>query len=280
MDTVNDFKGITLLVTHYNRSHSLERLLDNFKSLHCHFEDIVVSDDGSQPEHLSKLKDLQKDFPFRLITTHKNKGLGHNLNKGQDAVRTPFTLYVQEDFIPKPLFPLRLRESYAFLQEREDLDIVRYYAYFKYPYLKPFRSGFSEILFSPWPWYWGYRKFYVYSDHPHLRRSSFFQKFGRYAEGIKPDMTEYKMMMSFLTKRGKALFYDDFKALFDQKNSEAEPSTIKRKYWQESSNMAVTAVRNLYRHLKFNLDYHFNSWGHTSQHSTSLRGDVVLSKEQ
>lgn len=259
MDIVNEFKGITLMVTHYNRSNSLRRLLENFKNLQCVFEDIVVSDDGSRPEHLNEVINLQKEFSFRLITTPHNKGLGNNLNKGQDAVTTPFTLYVQEDFIPKALFPQRLHESFVFLKEREDLDIVRYYAYFKYPFLKPFKSGFSEVLFSPWPWYWGYRKFYVYSDHPHLRRSSFLQKFGRYEEGIKPDITEYRMMMSFLRKKGKALYYDNFRELFDQKNSEAEPSTIKRNYWRESGNIAVTTVRHLYRHFKFNYDYHFNT---------------------
>ena len=46
------FPGVTLLVTVYNRSRSLDRLLDAFKQLNCHFGDIVVSDDGSKPEHL------------------------------------------------------------------------------------------------------------------------------------------------------------------------------------------------------------------------------------
>jgi len=87
-----NFKGITLLVTHYNRSRSLERLLNSFKSLQCVFEDIVVSDDGSKPEHLDYLKSLQSTLSFRLITTEKNKGLGNNINKGQDAIRTPYTL--------------------------------------------------------------------------------------------------------------------------------------------------------------------------------------------
>lgn len=259
MDTVHDFKGITLLVTHYNRSSSLRRLLESFRNLQCVFEDIVVSDDGSRPEHLGRVKDLQKEFSFRLVTTPKNKGLGNNLNKGQDAVTTPYTLYVQEDFIPKALFPQRLHESFSFLKEREDLDMIRYYAYFKYPFLKPYKFGFSEVLFRPWPWYWGYRKFYVYSDHPHLRRSSFFEKFGRYQEGIKSDITEYRMMMSFLREKGKALFYDNFQELFDQRNSEEEPSTIKRNYWRESGNIVVTAARHLYRHMKFNYDYHFNT---------------------
>ena len=34
-------------------------------------------------------------------------------------------------------------------------------------------------------WYPGYKKFYAYSDHPHLRRSNFLEKFGRYSENTK-----------------------------------------------------------------------------------------------
>ncbi len=50
------FSGVTLLVTHYNRSSSLEHLLRSFQSPGCVFEDIVVSDDGSKPDHQEYLK--------------------------------------------------------------------------------------------------------------------------------------------------------------------------------------------------------------------------------
>ena len=99
------FDDVSLLITHYNRSESLESLLNAFKALNCAFDEIVVSDDGSAEFHLAKLKSLQDSFNFKLITTAKNKGLGNNLNKGQAAVTMASTLYVQEDFIPTPLFP-------------------------------------------------------------------------------------------------------------------------------------------------------------------------------
>ena len=252
------FKGVTLLITHYNRSSSLERLLSSFKEQNYSFDDIVVSDDGSEEKHLNRLKTLQEGFQFRLLTTSKNKGLGNNINKGQDAVRSPYTLYIQEDFVPKEAFKNRLKDSLEFMEEREDLDMVRFYAYFKYPFLKSCKNGFSEMKFSPSPWYWGYRKFYCYSDHPHLRRSNFFERFGRYPEGIKGDATEYKMMMSFLRNKGKGLFYEDFQGLFDQKNSESEPSTMRRNYWRETQNPVITLVRHVYRYLKFNYDLHFS----------------------
>jgi len=247
------FNGVTLLVTHYNRSQSLEQLLKSFAELECRFEDIVVSDDGSKPEHIAYLQSLQAQFKFRLITTPKNRGLGNNINKGQDAVQTPLTLYVQEDFTPAAIFPERFEHALRLMNERQELDMVRFYAYFEYPYLKNEDNGFYEMAFGLWKP--GYRKFYMYSDHPHLRRTSFFQKFGRYIEGQKGDFTEYTMMMSFLKKKGKALFYKDFTGLFTQKNSEVEPSTMTREVWRQSDNFFLSQLRHLYRHLKFNFDY-------------------------
>lgn len=252
MEEKNHFKDVTLLVTHYNRSRSLEHLLQSFKNIECSFADIVVSDDGSKPEHLNYISQLHNRFDFRSITTPVNKGLGNNINKGQDTVHTAYTLYVQEDFEPAFDFAVHFQHAIDIAEERKDIDIVRFYAYFKFPYLKPFRNGFSEMQFK-W-WLPGYKKFYYYSDHPHLRRSNFFEKFGRYPEGVKGDVTEYRMMMSFLKNKGKAMFYEDYKSLFFQKNSAEEPSTMKRNLWRESNNIFIHLMREAYRHFKFNYD--------------------------
>jgi len=249
------FGNVTLLVTHYNRSRSLERLLQSFKKLGISFGAIVVSDDGSEPGHLDYLKLLQDGLDFRLITTEKNRGLGNNINKGQDAVTTAYTLYVQEDFDPMPAFAGHFADGLTIIDERKDIDLVRFYAYTNYPYLQPVGNGFSLMLFAIWKP--GYQKFYAYSDHPHLRRSNFLQKFGRYAEGKKVEKTEYMMMMSFLRKKGKAVIYKNIHELFEQKNSPAEPSTVRRNFFRESQGWIITGMRHLYRHLKFNFDYFF-----------------------
>ncbi|TLV02598.1 glycosyltransferase [Dyadobacter luticola] len=247
------FDDITLLVTHYNRSTSLERLLKNFSDLDCSFGDIVVSDDGSKQEHVDYINSLKGKYKFTLVTTPKNKGLGNNINKGQDAVKTPYTLYVQEDFVPQQIFPGNLKNALSYMNERKELDFVRFYAYFKYPWLKPYKNGFSDMVFKIWnP---GYKKFYYYSDHPHLRRTTFFERFGRYPEGLKVEVTEYRMMMQVLKAKGKGLFYDDYTANFDQVNSSAEPSTVRRNFWRETENPLISLSRHLYRHLKFNFDY-------------------------
>lgn len=213
---------ITLLITHYNRSDSLERLLKAFRDLGCSFGGIVVSDDASKPEHIEKLKALADKYALKLVTASVNKGLGNNLNKGQDAVKTPYTLYVQEDFWPTPKFPERLETALSILKERPDLDIARLYAHKPYPYRKSYRDGFSEMLFRvlrP-----GTAKFFFYSDTPHLRRSSFFDRFGRYAEGLPAIKGEKRMVMSVLQSKGRAVECD-VSDIFVHENSEAEPST-------------------------------------------------------
>jgi glycosyltransferase involved in cell wall biosynthesis len=252
---MENFEDVTLLITHYNRSSSLDRLLRHFKQLGFNFGGIVVSDDGSKPEHLDRLKELSQVYGYNLVTTEKNKGLGNNINKGQDQVKTAFTLYVQEDFVPKPLFKEKFPVALEAMKAENGLDIVRFYAYFKYPYLRPFKAGFSEMLFSPMKW--GYKKFYFYSDHPHLRRSNFFSSFGRYPEGLAVERTEYRMMMSVLKNNGKALFYDQINDLFSQENSSAEPSTVRRNYWRDAKNPLVVGAKHTYRLLRFNMDLLF-----------------------
>jgi glycosyltransferase involved in cell wall biosynthesis len=247
------FPEVTLLITHYNRSSSLARLLGTFEGLGTHFGEIVVSDDGSRPEHQQRLQDLQQEFGFRLIATETNRGLGNNLNKGQDAVKTEYTLYIQEDFIPNPVFVPTLAEALHRMKKDSTLDMARFYAYFKYPYLKPVGDGFGEMQFRIV--YPGYKKFYMYSDHPHLRRSTFFEKFGRYREDLKGDMPEYWMMISFLKNKGKAIYYEGYRDLLIQSNNSAEPSTIKRNFLRESNNVLVATVRHFYRHIKMNWDY-------------------------
>lgn len=257
---MNSFKNVSLLITHYNRTKSLEQLLKSLKSQEFEFGEIVVTDDGSKPEHIDKLKALKEIYSLKLVLAPVNSGLGNNINKGQLEITTPYTLYLQEDFVPKALFAEKLAKAVSFMELRAELDMVRFYAYFKYPYLKPYKHGFSDMVFTASPLSGRYRKFYLYSDHPHLRRTNFLEKFGRYTEGTSGDVTEYQMMMSVIQKNGKGLFYDDFQGLFDQENSSEEPSTMTRTSLRESTNPLITAVRHCYRHIKFNFDYHFSKY--------------------
>ena len=246
------FKGVTLLVTHYNRCNSLERLLKAFKDLNCHFEAIVISDDGSKEHQLEYIKTLHQSYDFRLITTPVNKGLGNNINKGQDSVITPYTLYIQEDFSPKTAFPLHFKDALEIMQNDEKWDMVTLYSYTPYPYLRPYKLGFSEKVFHSAPWFTNNLKFYLYGDHPHLRKSTFLKDFGRYPEGLNGDQTEMQMSLAFIKNKGKCLFYDDHYGLLLQENSAEEPSTATfRRNWKNSNTIAFKAAKWLYSKFKF-----------------------------
>lgn len=251
---MSSFPTTTLLITHYNRSKSLERLLAAFAGLGVKFGEVVVSDDNSKPEHQQVLAKLQLAYTFRLVTTPVNRGLAHNLNKGQDAVTTPYTLYVQEDFVPTARFVDYFSRGFALLDKAPDLDIVRFYAYYAYPYLKPYAPEFAEMIYRPW--FTKTSKIYNYSDHPHLRRSTFQEKFGRYKEDIKSDRAEYLMCLSFIQNKGKGLFCTNFQEVFLQENTSEEPSTVTRSNWRQSDNLLISTVRTVFRQVKYNYDLH------------------------
>ena len=260
MTKANNFDEITLLVTHYNRSVSLERLLKSFEEKNIHFNEIVVSDDCSKSEHLNNLELFKDRYGITLVLTDKNKGLANNINKGQRAVKSPFTLYVQEDFIPTERFCQSLIDGFNLIKENPEIDLVRFYAYRKHPFLKPLKNEFSEMKFHFWrP---NTYQFNCYSDHPHLRRSSFLEKFGDYKEGIKSDRAEFKMVISFLQHKGKALIHNDIKDIFIQENDAQEPSQVARKkikkYLQLSDSIFIKIVRSVYRNIKFRAEYLFS----------------------
>lgn len=253
------FDEISLLITHYNRSSSLERLLQAFKDQQLSFREIIVSDDGSKKEHLDYVGQLSNLYHFRLISSDRNRGLGNNINKGQQAVTSPFTLYVQEDFIPTDQFRERLKHGLSLMKDDSSIDLVRFYAYRKHPYLRPVSNGFYEMKFYFWrPNYW---QFYIYSDHPHLRRSTFTEKFGKYAEGLHVERTEFKMSIKFLQKKGKSLIHENFRDIFIQKNTETEPGQHRkkfRKFRQSSNALIIKIARTVYRHIKFRYEYLFS----------------------
>ncbi|MCD6011888.1 MAG: glycosyl transferase family 2 [Flavipsychrobacter sp.] len=253
-----NFPGVTLLITHFNRSSSLERLLSTLRNFGCNFDDIVVSDDGSRPEHQEKLKQIQPIYNFRLIPGKDTHGFPVNINKGQDAVTTPYTLYIQEDFVPLEGCAQHLVDALEIMKERPDIDYVRFWSFYRYPNLKPFGKGFSETYYSPWNL--SHYKFFMYSDNPHLRRSNFLQKFGRYQEDIDGNISEYRMSISFMQKKGKGLFYNEYETLFEHSNSEDEPSSFDRASWRSSQSVMFKLLRWAYlryKWLKCFKDYKF-----------------------
>ncbi|RXK87123.1 glycosyltransferase family 2 protein [Filimonas effusa] len=246
------YKDVTLLITHYNRPHSLERLLRSLQQAGIGFEEIIVSDDASDEQHFPLLQALQLQYKFTIIPGQVNKGLGHNLNKGQAAVKTSLVLYIQEDFEFTSLFIQDLPDAISIMNRDAQLDLVRFFAHARYPYLRPYSTAYEEMympLFAT-----DYHKIYAYSDTPHLRRADFSSKFGPYKEGINADRTEYWMCVSFIRNKGRCVISRHYAGLFLHHNTPDEPSTIRRPGRQFSNNFFVRTARYWYRQIRYNFD--------------------------
>ena len=135
------------------------------------------------------------------------------------------------------------------MNDDKSLDYVRFWSFYRYPTLKPYGKGFSRTIYDPWNL--NHRKFFMYSDNPHLRRSTFLHKFGRYQENIDGNISEYRMSISFMQKKGKGLFYDQYATLFEHKNSPDEPSTFDRVDWKQKHNIFILFLRWMYLKYKF-----------------------------
>ena len=246
------YKDVTLLITHYNRPHSLERLLRSLQQAGIDFEETIVSDDASDKQHYTLLLELQSRYKFTIIPGQVNKGLGHNLNKGQAAVHTSLVLYIQEDFEFTSPFIHELPDAIGMMNRDEKLDLIRFFAHSRYPYLKPYSTEYEEMHMPFLAT--DYHKIYAYSDTPHLRRANFSIKFGPYREGINADRTEYAMCVSFIRNKGRCIISKHYAGLFLHHNTPDEPSTIRRPGRQFSNNFFIRTARYWYRQLRYNFD--------------------------
>ncbi len=137
------------------------------------------------------------------------------------------------------------------MNDDKSIDYIRFWALSdKYPDLKPYGKGFSEMLYSFWDM--NHLKFYQYSDTPHIRRSNFFEKFGRYKEGLKGDVIDYLMAISFIHNKGRGLFYEQFDQLFSHENSPDEPSTMRPMVtWRQKRNPGTLILRFFFLRYKW-----------------------------
>ncbi|MGK0307327.1 MAG: glycosyltransferase involved in cell wall biosynthesis [Urechidicola sp.] len=169
---------ISILITHYNRPNALKACIQNIRSINWPIPfEIVVSDDGSTDENLSKINSESID---KLVLADTNQGLASNLNKGIKACEGDYLLYCQEDAIISLDIEKILLECLSILDD-SNLDMIRLRANYKFPHLINVSENILRIpRFS-------FRNFNVntfqYSDNPFITRTNFFNKYGYYLEG-------------------------------------------------------------------------------------------------
>lgn len=189
---------LSILITHYNRPQALVACIKAIKDITFDFNyEIVVSDDGSDPDSIDLIKDLAFDT---FVTADKNGGLAANLNKGIKACRGAYILYVQEDFIMQKDFNKVFLEGLQLLDSGV-LDMVRYRANYTFNHLIPCTEHISRIpKFS-------FRNFNIntfqYSDHPFLTTPDFFERFGYYLECTSVGYGETEYAIRVMKSKGR-----------------------------------------------------------------------------
>jgi|SRR5262245_8666447 len=183
---------VSVLFITYNRSDLLEiafqsiRERMDFGSLRVEF---VVSDDASDPAHLSRVRSLPFD---KHLLSDKNKGLGANTNQGIAATNGRYILQIQDDFefvgardlIVTALQILQTNGDVGIIQLTNETPSVPHevrclpdgtrYLVFE-------NDGIPRLRDS------GARP---YSDRPHLKRRQFCKDVGPYKEGLRLDIME------------------------------------------------------------------------------------------
>lgn len=193
---------LSCLFITYNRSDLLEIALTSLRSgltgsdMLCEF---VVSDDGSDPEHLSTIHRLKFDV---LALSDVNRGLGSNCNKGLAACRMPFVLQVQDDWRFTGTIS-DLRGAFEILNEDGEIGIIQFVvANTDLPIVERCTSsGVKYRVFANDHLPWIRSSVRPYSDWPHLKRRNFVDSMGQYLENVPMTVVETEYQKRIATQR-------------------------------------------------------------------------------
>ena len=167
---------ISFLITHYNRSDDLEYCVKSILDLNLTNYEIIVSDDGSDLEHVEKIKSFRID---KLLLWDQNQGLASNLNKGIAFCEGNYLIYCQEDFKLDHNLKTIINECMSLLCT-DDVDLIRFTSNFKFKNLYSLTENISII--PKFSWKNILTNYYQYSDHPFITTKMFFEKYGYYME--------------------------------------------------------------------------------------------------
>ncbi|WP_417558566.1 glycosyltransferase family 2 protein [Mesoflavibacter zeaxanthinifaciens] len=189
---------LSILITHYGRPDSIVECLERIRALDLSMPfEIIVSDDGSDSKTQQFLKTLKIDT---LLLSEENKGLASNLNKGLNACRGNYILYIQEDFLVQENFVDVIEESFNLLKDGT-LDMIRYCANYRFKHLIPITKNINKIpRFS-------LQNFNIntfqYSDNPFMTTPSFFARFGYFLEDTSGGYGETEYAIRILNSSAK-----------------------------------------------------------------------------
>lgn len=206
-------RDCTILICHYNRLDQLAACVAQLRQVLGPEIEIVVSDDCSPPHVVEEMVRMPG---VRFVLGERNRGLGHNSNKGLRAITTPYVLHLQDDHHLKPGVSADfLWRGIEALERFPQVGILRYMVP---PYFRigaQTRVGDTEMVrLEGSVWRDGMTAFYLYSDWAHLKRASLHQDLGYYPEGHTVGITELEFAFRVL-KRGVGVYmFPEYRDIF------------------------------------------------------------------
>lgn len=203
------FPPVTMLICTYNRE---QELIETLHALHdnIYYEGerrYLICDDCTPPDqdgdYLTRLKShaIWKTLKPRFIPTEINSGWGVNVNYGLLHVDTPYTFFVEDDYLL--MKELDLREGVAIMEAHPHVGMIRYrgtagdhLVYHQFEaniahHMPDYHQGLglpgriSYLQIDS-----GSPSVYIYSHGPHLKHFRFHQFYGMYPTGLKLGETE------------------------------------------------------------------------------------------
>ena len=214
---MSEKKKISVLIFTYNRTGYLAECLYRFLTK-CQFPreqmEILVSDDGSDSKHLNSLIQVCDMFNVDKLYCWNHGGQGASNNNAIRIAQGEYILHLQNDFG-------MLNDDVNCIQKCVDIldndpqvacvglfDLLIYPQNQRIPYVVKTPNGPIRLLWLKPP------NKYVYSDGPHIKRTSFHHEFGWYLEGQGGPKKELDFSQRFQQSNWKYLslgkYFQDF----------------------------------------------------------------------
>lgn len=99
--------AISIIIGFYNKIDLLEKILEALSLQTLGDFEVVIADDGSKPEVVARIRELQPTQPFAVQHVwHEDQGWRKNsiLNRAVVAARGEYLIFIDGDCIPEPHF--------------------------------------------------------------------------------------------------------------------------------------------------------------------------------
>ena len=217
---------VSVIIITYDRLHLVEKTLNSFLE-RCNYPrnklELILCDDCSPLDVHKKLDKLPFDI---FIFSEKNKGLGHNANKGIKRARGKYILQLQDDWI-SPKEGDFIHTGIEIMEKHQDIGMIKYeYKPDSVPsdldiqkieninnnelwVLKSDKNKIKKGLsYSP------------YTDRPHLKSKFFHEKLGLYKENTPMTKMEIDFVNRFSKQDKIKIGYLPKKFVFEHIGSE------------------------------------------------------------